>query len=135
MFKKRSIIIFDGVCNLCNGGVNFIISRDPKNVFNFTPIQSATAQKLIEKYYGPEFKSDTFLLIKNEICFERSDGVLEIVKELSSFWFLLRIFKFIPKSGRDYFYNIIAKHRYQIFGKRDHCMVPNKDIQSRFIDI
>lgn len=134
MFEKQSIIIFDGVCNLCNTGVHFIIRRDPKKVFLFSPMQSVFSQKLIEKYYGPEFDFDTFLVIKNGVCYDRSDGILEITRDLTGFWFVLQILKIVPKAIRDFFYNVIARKRYQIFGRQDQCMVPPADIRDRFIE-
>ncbi len=134
MYENRKIVIFDGVCNLCNVGVNFIIKRDPNGVFLFAPMQSDISLKLIEKYHKSGFDFNTFLLIKNGVCYERTDAILEIVKDLTGYWSIFRIFRLVPKSIRDYFYNVIAKSRYKIFGKRDQCMVPTQDIRSRFIE-
>lgn len=133
MEKARNIVVLDGVCNLCNAGVNFIVNRDPKRLFYFTTMQSHHAQELIEKHRGNSFQFDTFLLIKDEVTFERSDGVLEIIKDLSGYWFLFGILRLIPRPIRDAVYKAIAKNRYRIFGKKDQCMVPSKEMQSRFI--
>jgi len=132
--KHRRIIIFDGVCNFCNGAVNFIIKRDPNGVFAFTPMQSDFAQSLIRKYKVKEVGMDTFILIKNDKHHVRTDAVLEITKDFRGFWFLFRVFKILPRLFRDYFYKLFARNRYRLFGKRATCMIPTPDIRSRFID-
>lgn len=130
---NRPIIIFDGVCNFCNGSVNFIIKRDAAAVFAFTPAQSETAKALMEQHHIPNLANDTFILIKNGTCFTRTNAALEITKDLSGFWFLFRIFKLLPTSFRDIFYDALAKNRYKLFGKKDSCMVPSQNIKDRFI--
>lgn len=134
MVDNRQIIIFDGICNLCNTGVKFIIRRDTEEVFCFASMQSDISQKLIQKYLKSEFSFDTFLLIKNGICYERSDAMIEVFRDLPGFWCLHKILALIPKQIRDYLYNIVAKHRYKVFGKQDQCMVPSQNISNRFIE-
>ena len=131
---NRHIVIFDGVCNFCNGTVNFIIKRDPKGVFVFTPMHSQNGQSLIRQYNVSEVGADTIFLIKNGKCYLRSDAALEIAKELSGLWFLISSLKVIPKKLRDYFYILFAGIRYRIFGKRDTCMIPTPDLRNRFIN-
>ncbi|WP_339772433.1 DCC1-like thiol-disulfide oxidoreductase family protein [uncultured Paraglaciecola sp.] len=131
---NRRIIIFDGVCNFCNGAVNFIIKRDPGGVFVFTPMQSDIARSLIEKYQVPEVGVNTFLLIKDNECYMRTNAALEIAKELSGQWYLFAALKVLPVSFRDYFYKLFARNRYKLFGKREVCMMPTPDKRSRFID-
>ena len=130
---KRHIVIFDGVCNFCNGSVNFIIKRDPRALFAFTPRQHRCGQSLIQEYKVPELAADAILLIKNGQCYLRTDAVLEITRDLSGLWFLLGVFKIVPRPLRDYFYNLFARNRYRLFGKRDSCMIPAADVRSRFI--
>jgi predicted DCC family thiol-disulfide oxidoreductase YuxK len=127
------IIIFDGVCNLCNGAVNFIIKRDKHNRFVFTPMQSKFAKGLIDKHHQPKGDLDTIILVKHNAIFIRSEAVLEITKDLSGLWFLLRVFKIFPIAVRDYLYKVLAKNRYKIFGKREACMVPTPEYEDRFI--
>lgn len=129
----KTIIIFDGVCNFCNGAVNFIIKRDCKALFKFVPLQSEIAQELMLKHQVQELGSDTFILIKNGQCFVRTNAALEVAKELDGIWFLFGIFKLVPVFIRDYFYNLLAKNRYKLFGKQEYCMVPNKEIRDRFL--
>ena len=133
MENSQKIIIFDGVCNLCNAGVNFIIKRDSGGVFRFTPMQSDIGQQLINRYYRSEFDSDTFLLIKEGECLERSDAALEVINDLPIPWSWLGCLKILPKSIRDAVYSFIAKHRFRLFGKRSHCAVPTPDTQNRFL--
>lgn len=136
--NNKHIIIFDGVCNLCNSSVNFIICRDPAAKFLFAPMQTELDESLLKQYYddGTDIENiDTFLLIKNEQCFTKSDAALEIAKDLSSFWKLCVVFKIIPRTVRDIFYNLIARNRYAVFGKKDKCMIPSQELMSRFIGI
>jgi predicted DCC family thiol-disulfide oxidoreductase YuxK len=132
--KFNNIIIFDGLCNLCNTFVQFIIRIDQNGIFKFTPMQSETAGEIF-KQYKIDFKNmDTVILLKNNTIFYQSDAVLEIVKALKYPWKAFYFFKFIPKFIRDGIYNVIASNRYTWFGKRDSCMIPTEDIKSRFLD-
>ena len=132
--SNHHIIIFDGVCNFCNSSVNFIIKRDHKNVFLFTPMQSKPAQDLISKYQVKDVGFDTFLLVKNNECYYRTDAALEITKDLSGLWFLFRSFKILPRPFRDYFYRLFARNRYSVFGKADVCIVPTPEVKSKFLE-
>lgn len=131
--ETSNIIIFDGVCHLCNGAVNFIIKRDPKSIFCFTPMQSQAAKDLMARYSLINDHGDTLFLIKQGQCYTRTDAALEIGKDLSGFWPLLRIFTVLPRSFRDYCYNWLGSRRYALFGKRDTCMLPTEELRSRFI--
>ncbi len=131
---NHHIIIFDGVCNFCNGTVNFIIKRDPKGIFSFTPMQSEIGQELIQKYHTSKVGTDTFLLIKNGNCYERTDAALEVTRDLTGFWYLFRALKILPRPIRDYFYRLFARNRYTLFGKRESCMIPTPDIRNRFLE-
>ena len=132
--ENRHIIVFDGICNFCNGAVNFIIKRDKIGLFVFSPLQSDHAIRILTKYKIVKSDSDTILLIKNESCYVRTDAILEIAKDLSGLWFLFGIFKILPVRFRDLFYRFFARNRYQFFGKRESCMVPTPEIRNRFID-
>lgn len=132
---NRHIVIFDGLCNLCNGAVNFIIKRDPNAIFVFTPIQSDLADKLMRDHQIISAEIDTFLLIKNGKAHIRTDAALEITKDLSGLWFLFRVFRIIPPSLRDILYRLIAKNRYKLLGKRDECMIPTQELRERFIGV
>jgi predicted DCC family thiol-disulfide oxidoreductase YuxK len=129
----NQIIIFDGICNFCNGAVNFIIRRDSRAAFKFAPMQSKEAQELLQKYQIPEAGYDSFVLIKNGQPFLRTNAALEITKDLDGFWFMFRAFKIVPAVVRDYFYRILARNRYTLFGKRAACMMPKKEVRDRFL--
>jgi len=131
---NRQLIVFDGVCNFCNGAINFIIERDPNKVFVFTPMQSDIAQKYIEEFQATKVGFDTFLLIKNGNCYYRTDAALEIAKDLAGPWYLFRIFKVLPRGLRDFFYRAFARNRYALFGRKDVCMVPTEDVKGRFLE-
>lgn len=128
-----SILLFDGLCNLCNGSVNFILKRDKGGKFKFASLQSEIVIELTKKYNIDLTIVDSIILIKNEKVFIKSDAVLEILKDLPIGWRVFRIGIILPKVIRDYLYDIIAKHRYRIFGKKDECPIPPKDVQDRFL--
>lgn len=130
--NNKAIMIYDGVCYLCNSSVNFIIKRDTRNRFLFTPLQSDYAQALMIKYGLEHLVDDTFILIKDERCFFQSDAALEISKEFSGLWRLLRVFKVVPKPFRDFFYGLIARNRYRLFGKADSCKIPSAEVKAKF---
>ena len=132
---NRHIVIFDGVCNFCNWAVNFIIKRDPRGLFAFTPMQSDLARELMKKNQIYNVGIDTFLLIKNDKCFVFTDAALEVAKDLTGFWYLFNLVKAIPRPIRDFFYRLFARNRYALFGRKDVCMVPNSEIRSRFVGV
>ncbi|PJA98727.1 MAG: thiol-disulfide oxidoreductase [Ignavibacteriales bacterium CG_4_9_14_3_um_filter_30_11] len=127
------LIFFDGVCNLCNSSVNFIIKRDKNEKFKFVSFQSSKAAELLNKYNYTDNKLDTLVLLKNNTIFAKSTAALLISKELNSFWKIFYIFIIIPKFIRDFVYLYISKNRYKWFGKKDFCMIPSPDISSRFL--
>lgn len=132
---NRHIVIFDGVCNVCNSAVNFIIKRDPDAIFAFTPMQSDLAHELMTKHKIDNPGIDTFLLIKNDACLVFSSAALEIAKDLTGYWYLFTVFKIVPSSIRDFFYKLFARNRYKLFGRQDSCIVPSEEVKSRFIGI
>ena len=132
---NKHIIIFDGICNFCNGAINFIIKHDPDGVFVFTPMQSDLAKNLLLQYEIKNVGVDTFLLIKNDTTYIWTDAALEIAKDLNGYWYLFNITRIIPRFMRDYLYRIFARNRYRLFGKRTECMVPTPSLKKRFIGI
>lgn len=123
------IILFDGVCNLCNGVVQFIIKRDEQKVFKFASLQSDFASQLFE---GKAPQSDSVMLVTEQGIFEKSTAVIKIAKHLKGFKFLA-IFSFIPLLIRDFIYDLIAKNRYKVFGKQSECMIPSPELRERFL--
>jgi predicted DCC family thiol-disulfide oxidoreductase YuxK len=97
-------------------------------------MQSEIAQELMQKHKIEKEELDTFLLFKNGSVYDRSDAALEITRNLTGFWHLFQIFKILPKAIRDGLYNLFARNRYALFGKRDSCMIPTPEIRKRFIE-
>ncbi|WP_299433184.1 thiol-disulfide oxidoreductase DCC family protein [uncultured Maribacter sp.] len=131
----KKIILFDGVCNLCNGAIQFIIKRDTQNVFLFTPLQSETGKKLLEERRIDPKNMDSIILIEPNVAYYvKSDAALEIVKYLNTPWRFISIFKALPMGFRNFVYDFIAKNRYRWFGKEDHCMIPTPELKTKFLD-
>jgi len=133
--NNRHLVIFDGVCNFCNGAVNFIIERDPYEKFAFTPMQSDFAQETLRSYGIEKVGVDTIILVKNGKIFIRTNAVLEIAKDLTGYWYLLNVFKVVPRPVRDWLYRVIARNRYKLFGRATKCKLPTPDVKNRFIGI
>ncbi len=131
--NNRQIVIFDGVCNFCNGAVNFIIKRDESGVFTFVPMQSDIAKELMEKFHVDAVGMETFILIKKDHVFIKSDAALEICTGLSGLWPYLTKAKIIPSFIRDFLYTVFARNRYFLFGKKDQCMIPSEEVKARFL--
>lgn len=129
-----NIILFDGICNLCSGSVQFIIKRDPERIFQFAALQSSFGQQQLEKFGVDKNVLQSIILIRNDQIFQRSDAILEITKKLNGGWPLFYSFKIFPRFFRDGLYNWIARSRYKLFGKKDSCWLPTPELQSRFLE-
>ena len=129
----KPIVLFDGVCNLCNGAVKFIIKHDKKNAIQFAALQSETGRKLLAKYNFPVDELNSFILIEGNKAYDRSTGALKVVKKFNRLWPLLYGFIIVPKFFRDGIYNWIGKNRYKWFGKKDACMIPTPQLRARFL--
>ena len=130
---NKQVIIFDGVCNLCDTFVHYVIKRDVDAAFRFAPLQTDVAKKLLADHYGKPFGADTVVLIKDGVSYEQSDAVLEILRALPRQRFFRVVLKVLPKPVRDFLYKVVAKNRYRLFGKKDQCMVPATDVLDRFL--
>jgi predicted DCC family thiol-disulfide oxidoreductase YuxK len=131
--NEAHILLFDGVCNLCNSIVQFTIKRDPKEKFKFASLQSESGQALLKKFGLSTYDFDSFVFINGDKYFLKSSAGLHVLKELGGVWKLFYVFIIFPRPLRDFVYNIIAKTRYKIFGKRDTCMVPTPGLKQRFL--
>ncbi len=129
----NGVIFFDGVCNLCNASVQFVLRRDPRGYFRFASLQSNTAQELLRGVPGAPEELATIVLLENGACYTRSEAVLRIARRLSGLWPALYVFKLIPRFLRDPIYSFIARHRYRWFGKRESCMLPEPGLRERFL--
>ncbi|MBZ5534873.1 MAG: thiol-disulfide oxidoreductase DCC family protein [Acidobacteriia bacterium] len=130
---ETSIILFDGVCNFCNGSVRFIINRDPQKHFKFAPLQSPAAQTLLQKHGLSLEPLDTFILIEEGKTYSRSTAALRIARQLKGLWPALYVLILVPRAIRDSLYNILARNRYKLFGRRGTCMIPSPELRDRFM--
>ena len=128
-----AIVLFDGVCNFCNGWVNFIIERDRNNHFSFAPLQSAAARDILSRHQIDKDETDSVVLIENDQAYTCSTAALKIAKGLGGIWGLAYPFIVVPSFIRDAIYKWIARNRYKWFGKKDICMIPTPEVRERFL--
>ena len=129
---SNPIVLFDGVCNFCNGSVIFIIGRDKAERFRFAALQSETGKAFIERFGLGEF--DSIILIEGDQAFIHSTAALRIARGLGGIWKLIYAAIVIPAAIRDFVYKSFAANRYRLFGKKDECMLPSPEIRRRFLD-
>lgn len=132
--KTRKIILFDGICNLCNQSVQFVIEHDKKNQFLFASLQSDFGQKFLKENNLDAENFESMIYIEDEKIYTKSSAPLKISKHLDGIISILSIFIVVPKPIRDFVYNFIAKNRYNWFGKNDSCWIPTKELNARFLD-
>ncbi len=131
--QHYKIILFDGVCNFCNFWVNFIIDRDKKNQFRFAALQSQIGKELLTKFDLPENDFDSFILISQNKILKKSSAAFEIAKDLNGWLKIFSPLKLLPNSFNDFIYDLVAKNRYKIFGKRDVCRIPTEEDKIKFL--
>lgn len=131
--KPNAIILFDGICNLCNGAVQFIIRHDPEGYYSFAALQSDFAKNLLEKLSYKGAYNSSIIFVDGDKVYTQSTAVLKISRQLSGGWKLARILLIIPRFIRDGVYHFIARNRYRWFGKRESCMLPTPELQQRFL--
>ena len=131
---NKKIILFDGVCNLCNGAITFIIKRDKNDVFRYAPLQSEVGKNLAAKHKIDLDKVDSIILVTDQSAVAKSTAALRIAKHLSGGWPLLAVFFILPTFLRNAVYDFIARNRYKWFGKKDACMIPTPELKSKFLD-
>jgi predicted DCC family thiol-disulfide oxidoreductase YuxK len=134
------LLLFDGVCGLCNGIVRFVLPRDRAAAFDFASLQSATGRSWLGRVgYNPD-ALDTLVVITDYRTDHagvhvRSDAALSVARALARPWRALSVFRFIPRTLRDFCYDVIARRRYRLFGRYDSCPVPAPRHRARFIDL
>lgn len=127
------IILFDGVCNLCNGAVQYVIQHDPKGIFKFASLQSEAGQQFLAKSGLPKDEFKSFVYLYNDRFYTRSTAALKVARLLKGPVQLLYGFIVIPGFIRDFVYDLIAKNRYKLFGRKEACMLPAPGLKQRFI--
>jgi predicted DCC family thiol-disulfide oxidoreductase YuxK len=127
------VVLFDGVCNLCAGTVQFLIRHDPEGRFRFAPLQSAVAQDLLAEHGLENHDLDSIVLIEGDETYVKSDAAIRIGVLLGGVYRLLGPTKYLPRFLRDTVYDLVAKYRYRVFGKRESCMMPTEENRRRFL--
>jgi len=131
----RTVVLFDGVCNLCHAGVRFVIARDPGARVVFAPLQSDTGRRLLAQRGGLPASTDSLVVLAGDTLLVRSEAALAVAERLNPPWpFLARLARRLPRTLRDGIYDRIARSRYRWFGRRDACSLPETDAVERFLD-
>lgn len=128
-----NLVLFDGVCNFCHAGVQFILRHDRQNVFHFASIQSELGQKLYREHGLNPADLQTLLVLSRGQAFTRSDAALEVAIRLGGIWRLFGVFKIVPRSLRDWGYSFFARNRYRWFGRAEACILPTPELRKRFL--
>lgn len=134
MKPTEHIILFDGICNLCNSSVQFVLQRDTNAKFKFASLQSNAGQKLLAQLKLPLDEFNSFIYVADGKLYTRSSAALRVAKELNFPWKLMFGFIVVPPFIRNFVYDTIAKNRYKWFGKRESCMIPTPDLKQRFLE-
>jgi len=137
MAQSSTIILFDGVCNLCSGVVRFVIARDPRAHFRFAALQSDAARRACAEVGATPpaaVDPDTIIVIADGRALERSDAALAIASRLPFPWPMFGVFRILPRALRDWLYRLVARNRYRWFGKSDTCVMPTPELRARFLE-
>ena len=132
MFNKNNIVFFDGTCNLCNKLINFLIRKDRKGILYFTSLQGKTANAKLNEADLVNLK--TIVYLKDNRTYVKSNAIIRILFDVGGIWKTFIVFWIIPKFIRDHIYDIISRHRYKWFGKRDTCRVPTTEEKGKLLD-
>lgn len=130
---NQPLILFDGICNLCNGVVRFLMTRDPHKQLRFAAMQSESGQALLHYYGLPLTDYRSFVLIDQGQIYIKSTGFLRLCRYLRFPWPWLAVLRLIPRRFRDWIYDLVVRHRYRLFGRRSVCMLPGEDLADRFL--
>lgn len=133
MAQNKDVILFDGVCNLCNGAINFIIQRDPKDRYRFAALESDIGQELLAQHSIDPATIDSIVLIRDNKAYVKAGAALRIAGGMSGAWPILGILRVIPNFIADAVYDFIARNRYHWFGKKESCMIPTPELKEKFL--
>jgi predicted DCC family thiol-disulfide oxidoreductase YuxK len=132
--KDKKIILFDGICNLCNNSVQYVIKQDTKDVFRFVALESALGQKIMRHIGIADKNIDSIVVYQPGIAYYyKSAALIEITKSLQGIFHYGLLFKILPISLRDIVYDYIAKNRYRWYGKKESCMIPTPELKTKFL--
>lgn len=127
------VILFDGVCKLCNAWSNFIIKHDQKHVFKLCSVQSEEGQKILKHYSLPTDVYESMIYVEGDTFYQQSDAFFQVIAKLGFPWRMMSVFRLIPKPLRNWLYDRIAFNRYRLFGKYDYCLLPTADHEARYL--
>ena len=127
------ILLFDGVCNLCHGTVQWVIAHDPAACFRFASLQSAAGRALLAAHALPPDALDTVVLIEGGAYWQKSSAALGVLRRLGGAWALASVFHLLPRPLRDSVYDWVARNRYAWFGKQTECWIPTPELRARFL--
>lgn len=128
------IVLFDGVCNLCHGFVQFIVPRDTENQFYFASLQSEVGRELLADHDLADHDLESVVVLEGEDSYVKSDAVIRIAQRLGGVYRLFGPVRFLPRRLRDWLYDLVADHRYRIFGKKDRCVMPSGNVRDRILE-
>lgn len=131
--EHNLILLFDGYCNLCHSSVQFVIKHEKKQTIKFASLQSEIGKQLLSQYSINPNKIDSLVFIENGKCYIKSTAALKLSKYLKGIYSLGIVFIVIPTFIRNYIYDYVAKNRYKWFGKKNSCLILDKDLQQRFL--
>ena len=133
MKSASSLLLFDGICNLCIYSIQVILKHEQDNLIQFAPLQSEIAQTTLEQTNSILKGSESIIFIEQQRIFYKSDAVIQISSHLKRPWRWIGYIRILPLPVRDFLYDIVAKYRYIIFGKKENCMVPTGNFKHRFL--
>jgi predicted DCC family thiol-disulfide oxidoreductase YuxK len=128
------ILLFDGVCNLCNETVRFVVDHDSAGHVSFAPLQSPVGRALLEKFDLPTETLDSVVLVEGDDYYRKSDAAVRVARYLDGPWQAAGVFSVVPRPLRDIAYNMVAEHRYRVFGRKESCPIPDPETRKRFLD-
>ncbi|WP_321168764.1 thiol-disulfide oxidoreductase DCC family protein [Salinigranum salinum] len=128
------VLFFDGVCNLCNGAVQFVVDHDPRGRIRFASLQSDVGRAVLDRLDLPRDDLETVVLVEGTRAYTRSAASIRVCELLGGVYRLASVGWVVPRGVRDRLYDVVAEHRYQWFGRKDQCMVPTPELRSRFVD-
>lgn len=132
--ENKKIILFDGVCNLCDASVQFIIKHDTKDAFRFVALESDLGQEILAHIgINPKNIDSIILYEPGKAYYYKSTAALEIARNLGGFFHFGTVFRIIPNGIRNFLYDYIAKNRYKWYGKKEQCMMPSEKLKSKFL--
>ena len=131
--ENHPVVLFDGVCNLCTGTVQFLVPRDPEGTLRFAPLQSDVGADLTTGCGLDPAARESIVLVEDGECYRKSAAALRIAGHLDGHWPLLEVLLAVPAPVRDAVYDLVARYRYDVFGRKEQCMVPTDDLRDRFL--